>query len=372
MLPYNRVFITFNLIQKMKRTIYIFITLLLLTGAVSQKSYSQDTSRVLLEVWTGTWCQWCPCGHTIVNTIMTNRPLTLALEYHGGSTSDPWYNFNGSNILSLLGDSYGYPGGVVGRRTGALGRTSWAGQVYTQSTNFPAPMSLWYTRNYNPSTRLLTVTAYGTSFRNIDTATNINFVVYENNLIYPQTGNASCTGGSNYVHKYVVRNMVNGATGEPFTTGSWPAGTVVTKTWNYTIPTAWVADNIGFGVFVYSNIGTFGLENASLQTNKGVAIDPPTGIGTQNETVGSYSLSQNFPNPFNPTTNIKFSIPKNAQTYLKIYDVLGNEVSTYFDEFLNAGTYNILFEAQNLSSGIYYYKLVSGGFTETKRMMLVK
>jgi hypothetical protein len=101
-------------------------------------------------------------------------------------------------------------------------------------------------------------------------------------------------------------------------------------------------------------------------------LDVSIGIGNVNEIVNGYKLSQNFPNPFNPTTNIKFSIPKNAQTYLKIYDVLGNEVSTYFDEFLNAGTYNILFEAQNLSSGIYYYKLVSGGFTETKRMMLVK
>jgi len=370
MLPYNRVFIT-KIYLKMKKAIYIFITLLFLTGAVSQKSYSQDTTRALLEVWTGTWCQYCPCGHVIVNTIMTNRPNTLTLEYHGPVGQDPYASFNGNNILSLFGAS-SYPQGVVGRRTGSLDRGSWAGQVYTQPTNFPAPMSLWYTRTYNPSTRLLTVTAYGTSYRNIDTATNINFVVYENNLVYPQTGNAGCIGGSSYVHKYVVRDMVNGATGETFSTGTWPAGTVISKTWNYTLPAAWVADNVGFGVFVYKNIGTFGLDNYTLQTNKGLAIDPPTGVGNQNETVVNYSLSQNFPNPFNPTTNIKFSIPKNAQTYLKIYDVLGNEVSTYFDEFLNAGTYNILFEAQNLSSGIYYYKLVSGGFTETKRMMLVK
>jgi hypothetical protein len=304
---------------------------------------------------------------------MTNRPLTLALEYHGSGT-DPWINFNGNSILGLLGIGNSYPTGVVGRRTGVIDRGSWAGQVYTQPTNFPAPMSLWYTRTYNPSTRLLTVTAYGTSFRNIDTATNINFVVYENNLIYPQTGSAGtgCAGSSTYVHKYVVRDMVNGATGETFSTGTWPAGTVKTKTWTYTLPAAWVADNVGFGVFVYKTTGLLNFDSYVLQTNKGVAIDPPTGVGNQNETVGSYSLSQNFPNPFNPTTNIKFSIPKNAQTFLKVYDVLGNEVSTYFNEFLNAGTYNILFEAQNLSSGIYYYKLVSGDFTETKRMMLVK
>jgi len=356
----------------MKKLIYLCVTLLLLIGAFAPKSYSQDTSNVLLEVWTGTWCQYCPCGHVIVNTILTNRPNTLVLEYHGGSTSDPWWNFNGNNILGLLGDSYGYPGGVIGRRTGAVGRTSWAGNVYTQPTNFPTPMKLWWSKTYNPSTRQLSVTAYGTALRNIDTATNINFVLYENNLIYPQSGNAGCIGGSNYVHKYVVRDMVNGATGESFSTGTWAAGTVKTKTWNYTLPAGWVADNVGFGVFAYKTIGTFNMDSHVLNSIKGYAIDPPTGIGNEGGIVDNYSLSQNYPNPFNPTTNIKFSIPKNALTYLKIYDVLGNEVSTYFSEFLNAGTYNVLFEAQNLSSGIYYYKLVSGDFTETKRMMLVK
>ncbi len=355
----------------MKKSIYIFILLLVLAGAVPQKSFSQDTSRVLLEVWTGTWCQWCPCGHVIVNTIMTNRPLTLTLEYHGPVGQDPYAGFNGNNILGLIGNG-SYPAGVVGRRTGAIDRGSWAGQVYTQPTNFPTGMKLWYSKTYNPTSRELSVTAYATALRNIDTATNINFVLYENNLIYPQSGNGSCIGGSSYVHKYVVRDMVNGATGESFSTGTWAAGTVKTKTWTYTLPGAWVADNVGFGVFVYQTIGTLNFDSHVMNTNKGYVIDPPTGIGNENGIVESYSLSQNFPNPFNPTTNIKFSIPKNAQTYLKVYDVLGNEVSTYFNEVLNAGTYNVLFEAQNLSSGIYYYKLVSGDFTETKRMMLVK
>lgn len=357
----------------MKKLFYIFIAMVFITGALAQKSYSQDdTSRILIEMSTGTWCQWCPCGHVIANTITTNRPLTLALEYHGPVGQDPWASFNGNSISSLLGISSSYPSGVVGRRTGAIDRGSWAGQVYTQSTNFPTPMKLWYSKTYNATTRELSVTAYGTAIRNIDTATNISFVIYENNLIYPQSGNASCTGGSSYVHKFVVRDMVNGATGESFSTGTWLAGTVKTKTWTYTLPAGWIAENVGFGVFAYKTIGALNFDSYVLNTNKGMAVTPPTGVGHENGTVESYSLSQNFPNPFNPTTNIKFSIPKNADSYLKIYDVLGNEVSTYFNQFLNAGTYNVLFEAQNLSSGIYYYKLVSGDFTETKRMMLVK
>ncbi|MFZ4590690.1 MAG: Omp28-related outer membrane protein [Ignavibacteria bacterium] len=355
----------------MRKIIYICFMLVLLTGAFAQKSYSQDTSRVLLELWTGTWCPWCPCGHVIANTIITNRPQTLILEYHGPVGQDPWASFNGNNILGLIGNN-SYPAGVVGRRTGAIDRGSWAGQVYTQPTNFPTGMKLWYSKTYNSTTRQLSVTAYATSLRNIDTSTSINFVIYENNLIYPQSGNGSCIGGSSYVHKYVVRDMVNGATGESFSVGSWAAGTVKTKTWTYTLPAGWLAENIGFGVFVYKTVGIMNFDGHVMNTNKGMAIDPPTGVGNQGENAGSYSLSQNYPNPFNPTTNIKFSIPKNSETSLKIYDVLGNEVNTYFNEFLNAGTYSVEFDGGNLASGIYYYKLTSGNFTETKRMMLVK
>ncbi|MCX6156758.1 MAG: Omp28-related outer membrane protein [Ignavibacteriae bacterium] len=356
----------------MRKIIYICFAILLVTGVFTTKSYSQDTSRVLIEVSTGTWCQYCPCGHVIVNTIMTNRPQTLALEYHGPVGQDPWASFNGNAILTTLGIGSAFPTGVVGRRSGVIDRGSWAGQVYTQPTNFPAGMKLWYSKTYNPATRELSVTAYATALRNIDTATNINFVLYENNLIYTQSGNAGCIGGSSYVHKYVVRDMVNGAAGESLSTGSWVSGTVKTKTWTYILPAAWVADNIGFGVFVYQNIGTLNFDSHVMNTNKGTAIDPVSGVGNQNERVGSYTLSQNYPNPFNPTTNIRFSIPKNSQTSLKIYDVIGNEVNTYFEEFLNAGTYSVQFDGGNLSSGIYYYKLTSGDFTETKRMMLVK
>ncbi len=222
-----------------------------------------------------------------------------------------------------------------------------------------------------PTTRALTVTANVTALRNLDTTVNINFALAENNLIYTQSGNSSCTGGSNYVHKHVVRDMVNSHLGEQLSTGTWVSGTVKSKTWNYTVPAAWVATNLEIGVFAYFVNGALNNQSTILNSKKAM-VDVATGIGNENGKIESYKLSQNFPNPFNPTTNIRFSIPKSGVTYMKVYDVLGNEVNTYFNQFLEAGTYNVLFEAQNLSSGIYYYKLVSGDFTETKRMMLVK
>ena len=85
-----------------------------------------------------------------------------------------------------------------------------------------------------------------------------------------------------------------------------------------------------------------------------------------------YSLSQNYPNPFNPSTSIKFSMPKGDNVKLVIFDILGREVKTLVNEFKNAGTYDVNFDASTLSSGVYFYRLEAGEFTDTKRMLLVK
>jgi len=85
-----------------------------------------------------------------------------------------------------------------------------------------------------------------------------------------------------------------------------------------------------------------------------------------------FSLAQNYPNPFNPSTSIEYSVPSNEFVTLKIYDVLGNTVSTLVNENKEAGKYNITFDASNLTSGIYFYSINAGGFTQVKKMMLVK
>jgi carboxypeptidase T len=106
----------------------------------------------------------------------------------------------------------------------------------------------------------------------------------------------------------------------------------------------------------------------------------PTNISTDAEPVYNFSLEQNYPNPFNPSTKIKYTIPsviasgaKQSQIVtLKVYDVLGNEVSTLVNEEKPAGSYEVEFNASNLSSGIYLYKLQAGSFVETKKMILLK
>ncbi len=88
--------------------------------------------------------------------------------------------------------------------------------------------------------------------------------------------------------------------------------------------------------------------------------------------VNNYNLYQNYPNPFNPVTKIKFEIPKGSITQLRIYDILGKEIAVLINEYIVSGRYSVNFDGNNLTSGIYFYKLTSGNFTDIKRMILLK
>jgi len=102
-------------------------------------------------------------------------------------------------------------------------------------------------------------------------------------------------------------------------------------------------------------------------------VQNPTGISQLgSEVPKSYALYQNYPNPFNPTTKIKFDIPSSGNVQINIYDISGRLVSALVNKTMKAGKYEAEFDARNLSSGVYFYKLMSGKFTYTKKMVLVK
>jgi hypothetical protein len=98
----------------------------------------------------------------------------------------------------------------------------------------------------------------------------------------------------------------------------------------------------------------------------------PTGGITTVEVPFTYRLSQNYPNPFNPTTTIKYGLPQYGNTKLVVYNITGQVVKTLVNEFKDAGTYEVTFDASNFASGVYFYSLESGTFKETKKMLLVK
>lgn len=86
----------------------------------------------------------------------------------------------------------------------------------------------------------------------------------------------------------------------------------------------------------------------------------------------SYVLGQNYPNPFNPSTSIEFSIPESGNISLRIYDMTGREVAVLVNEYRNSGSYIVNWNASGVSSGVYFYKIISGSFVETKKMILAK
>jgi hypothetical protein len=102
-------------------------------------------------------------------------------------------------------------------------------------------------------------------------------------------------------------------------------------------------------------------------------LEYPTSV-PGNSVPAAYNLMQNYPNPFNPSTTIKFEVPKENNVHIIIYDAAGREVQTLVNEHMNAGTYQINWNAGNYSSGIYFYTMTTGdnSYRDTKKMVLVK
>ncbi|MBK8551655.1 MAG: T9SS type A sorting domain-containing protein [Ignavibacteria bacterium] len=103
-----------------------------------------------------------------------------------------------------------------------------------------------------------------------------------------------------------------------------------------------------------------------------IEYGPTIGISGNTNLVNDYKLSQNYPNPFNPSTKIDFSIPKSGLVTIKVYDIIGKEVATLVNEIRNAGNHEVTFNGSNLSSGVYFYRIESANFIDTKKMFLLK
>ncbi len=138
-------------------------------------------------------------------------------------------------------------------------------------------------------------------------------------------------------------------------------------------------ENYFDGGFVDNNNNKiFGLSVFNSNSYKGLLFYNQTGVilssreEENNTVVGLYKLNQNYPNPFNPSTTIKYSIPSASYVLLKVYNILGKEVTTLTNEMKNAGTYEVNFNASNLSSGTYFYRIQSGTYSETKKILLLK
>jgi hypothetical protein len=128
--------------------------------------------------------------------------------------------------------------------------------------------------------------------------------------------------------------------------------------------------NPGTG-YVQMQAGTFRNPNDRISVDL-TAIVSPVSVENENTVLDKYYLEQNYPNPFNPTTKINFGLKKSGHVEVTVYSILGNKVVTLLNGHRSAGNHSVTFDARNFGSGVYFYKIATNEFVQTRKMILEK
>jgi hypothetical protein len=207
--------------------------------------------------------------------------------------------------------------------------------------------------------------------------TSLNIVTGDSLKFRVQLGTWSGGTGTYYLDSLQiwitsVANPTGGTRTRIATVTSLPAGSNYWQYKTYDL-SAYNGSAVYVGFRYYMNVSVDGIMVNVDSVIVGNLSGPPVGISGNNEGLPKvFDLKQNFPNPFNPATTIQYDLPKNEYVNLVVYNALGQKVATLVNEFKTAGSYNVLFDAGNMASGIYVCKIVAGDFVKTQKMLLVK
>ena len=159
--------------------------------------------------------------------------------------------------------------------------------------------------------------------------------------------------------------------------GSYGRGPTVSSFTPFTVPIQYLSgvtpDTAWIEMTIVAGSGQSETHIGSAFTIDDVAYGAVTSV--DNEVAGSpgsFELRQNYPNPFNPSTSIDYSVPQKGHATLKVYDLLGNEVATLVNGELERGSYSAVWNAANSSSGVYFYRLTSGSYSATRKLILMR
>jgi len=341
----------------MRYQLILISSLLIFTSML----FAQEQRKVLVEVFTNSHCPLCPPAHNTIDNYLAgpNGDKISYLFYHmvfpysddllyqqSMEGSDARYQYYNPVASTPRGFFDGEIQGVL---------TGWTATL-DNLTSIESPLNISLSGNTNGNQ--IEINAMVTRTGNIsDNDLVIHFVVAEN-LFYAGRNNITH-------HKHVMRKMFPSPSGQSFSIN-------LNETKNIPqtidIDPLWVADSLNIVVFVQSK----GSKTVYQSETINYIELTTTGVGNENSLPKEYTLDQNYPNPFNPSTSISFTIPESGFTTLKVYNILGNEVTTLINEELTGGTFTTTFDASDLPSGVYFYTLSNNKFNETKKMMLLK
>lgn len=328
-------------------------------------SNSQFVRKVLFEEATNASCAPCAANNPYLKAYIDAKgDSIIALKYHASFPGfDPMYTHNPTQNQERYGAYYGM-NAMPWLNADGIVNDIWPFSLANLNNGF-------YSRLAVPAPLTITVTDLRIAGDSIRSTININL---PSNL---PSGNYKLRVMA--IEAWVIYQSPPGSNGEtifehvfrkafPNTTGTVFSGTAGNHQFifTYKVDPVWRDSSMHTVAFIQN-------DNNKEVLNTGSGDHSVTGISNNNTGVPSgYRLGQNYPNPFNPVTIISFGLPVSSHVKIAVYDMLGREVSLLANSKFEAGNYTIDYNASGLPSGVYFYSLIAGEFSETKKMMIIK
>jgi hypothetical protein len=254
---------------------------------------------------------------------------------------------------------------------------SWTYHIYSRSSDIFDPS---YSDYYKKYTIVDTAIVDGNKYYKIDSPIFVgirgeylrigeeNGIFYTDNFpLFDFTAVNGDTLETEYFITFFTGNEIDTCFGEKVIVKKYTDYSLTSGNWKF-------AQGIGMIDRYFTFDFGYGTETLVGAVIDGKVYGDTTVVSVKNEIniPNQFDLSQNYPNPFNPSTMIEYSVPSNRHVNLKVFDILGREVATLVNEQKSAGSYQVNFNAENIPSGVYIYKLSSGNYTTSRKMLMIK
>jgi hypothetical protein len=337
----------------MKKLLFLLV---LTASLLSAQSYERN---ILIEVLTNSHCPLCPGAHNAIDAYLSgsaNSSRVNYIFYHMPFPySDDSLNLANPSDASARNNYYGpfssTPRGIFDGTVEANNYSQWASLLESRlAVQSPVQIGLSGSRD---------------GF-NITINANVTFGIgSESSVIHLVVVEDVNYSGRNGIrnHKNVMRKIITPAEGETISN----SGTQdYTKT--FQLDQSWNSNNVSVVVFLQNPETKEVYQSATIDYNDLIVTD----IAETNQLPNDFELRQNYPNPFNPTTTIEYSLPSSGYVHLNVYNLFGQEVAALVNDLKPAGTHKVQFNAAELPSGIYFYKVDFDGSSKIRKLLLLK